>query len=167
MHPDPVEVRTVERSDIPQAIDFVMQARAELFPTLAGAGVPGDLAQFEQVYLNGAGRFVLACEGGKIVAVVGYLPYDHRFSQLDYRRHKTVEVVRLFVLPAYRRHGLAAALFGALCERAQQAGIDCLYLHTHPFLPGAIAFWERQGFAVVDVEQDPVWQTTHMHLRLP
>ena len=69
MHPDPVEVRTVERSDIPQAIDFVMQARAELFPTLAGAGVPGDLAQFEQVYLNGAGRFVLAREGGKIVVI--------------------------------------------------------------------------------------------------
>jgi len=49
---------------------------------------------------------------------------------------------------------------------AEQAGVECLYLHTHPFLPGAIAFWERQGFVVIDVEQDPVWQTTHMQLTL-
>jgi hypothetical protein len=40
--------------------------------------------------------------------------------------------------------------------------VEVLYLHTHPFLPGAIGFWERQGFAVVDVEDDPVWHTTHM-----
>ena len=98
--------------------------------------------------------------------MIGYLPYDHRFSQLDYAGERVVEVVRLFVLPAYRRRGLAAALFGALRQQALQAGIGCLYLHTHPFLPGAITFWERQGFAVVDVEPDPVWQTTHMQLRL-
>ena len=44
------------------------------------------------------------------------------------------------MLPAYRRRGLAAALFGALRQQALQAGIGCLYLHTHPFLPG-ITFW--------------------------
>ena len=37
-----------------------------------------------------------------------------------------------------------------------------MYLHTHPFLPGAIDFWLRQGFEVVDVDADPVWRTTHM-----
>ncbi|MNP68286.1 hypothetical protein D3C76_1642210 [compost metagenome] len=57
-------------------------------------------------------------------------------------------------------------MFAALRQAAEQAGVECLYLHTHPFLPGAIAFWERQGFVVIDVEQDPVWQTTHMQLRL-
>ncbi|NER61424.1 GNAT family N-acetyltransferase [Pseudomonas sp. MAFF212428] len=167
MHPDPVEVRTVERSDIPQAIDFVMQARAELFPKLAGASLPADLAQFEQVYLHGAGRFVLACDAGQIVAAVGYLPYDHRFSQLDYRRHNTVEVVRLFVRPAYRRGGLAGRLYQALRALAEADGVQVLYLHTHPFLPGAIGFWQKHGFQIIDVEDDPVWQTTHMQCRLP
>ena len=37
-----------------------------------------------------------------------------------------------------------------------------LYQHTHPFLPGAIRFWEKQGFSLTDVETDPVWNTTHM-----
>lgn len=47
-----------------------------------------------------------------------------------------------------------------------QAGIQCPYLHTHPFLPGAITFWERQGFVIVDLEADPLWRTTHMQLML-
>lgn len=159
-------LQPVARDAIAEVLAFVDSARRALFPMLANAPLPRDLAHFADTYLDGAGCFLEAREGGRLVAVIGYLPYDHRFAQLDYRAERVVEVVRLFVLPAYRRHGLAAALLGALRERAMQAGLDCLYLHTHPFLPGAIAFWERQGFTVVDVEQDPVWQTTHMQLRL-
>lgn len=159
-------LQPVARDAIAEVLAFIDSARRALFPMLANAPLPRDLAHFADTYLDGAGCFLEAREGGRLVAVIGYLPYDHRFAQLDYRAERVVEVVRLFVLPAYRRHGLAAALFGALRERAMQAGLDCLYLHTHPFLPGAIAFWERQGFTVVDVEQDPVWQTTHMQLRL-
>ena len=160
-------LQPVARVAIAEVVAFVDNARRELFPMLAKAPLPHDLAHFADTYLDGAGCFLEARDDGRLVAVIGYVPYDHRFAQLDYHAERVVEVVRLFVLPAYRRHGLAATLFGALRERAEQAGIGCLYLHTHPFLPGAIAFWERQGFAVVEVEQDPVWQTTHMHLRLP
>ncbi|MBK4995896.1 GNAT family N-acetyltransferase [Pseudomonas sp. S37] len=159
-------LQPVPRDAIAEVLAFVDSARRALFPMLANAPLPRDLAQFAETYLEGEGCFLEARDDGRLVAVIGYLPYDHRFAQLDYHAEQVVEVVRLFVLPAYRRHGLAAALFSALRERAVQAGIGCLYLHTHPFLPGAIAFWERQGFAVVDVEQDPVWQTTHMQLRL-
>ncbi|MEN5037304.1 GNAT family N-acetyltransferase [Pseudomonas sp. TWI929] len=159
-------LQPVAHDAIAEVLAFVDSARRELFPMLAKAPLPRDLAHFAETYLDGAGCFLGARDGGRLVAVIGYLPYDHRFAQLDYHAGQVVEVVRLFVLPAYRRHGLAGTLFSALRERAVQAGIDCLYLHTHPFLPGAIAFWERQGFTVVDVEQDPVWQTTHMQLQL-
>ncbi|VVP69372.1 hypothetical protein PS910_00570 [Pseudomonas fluorescens] len=154
----------------PEAADeivaFTNTARRDLFPMLANSPVPDDLARFPAVYLEGPGCCLTARDQGKLIAVIGYLPYDHRFGQLDYRAAKVVEVVRLFVLPEYRRSGLAAKLFGALKDHAQDQGVECLYLHTHPFLPGAIAFWERQGFEIVDVEADLVWQTTHMHLRL-
>ncbi|MDH0757940.1 GNAT family N-acetyltransferase [Pseudomonas juntendi] len=159
-------LQPVTRDAIGQVLAFVDSARRELFPALANAPLPRDLAYFSETYLEGEGCFLEARVDERLVGVIGYLPYDHRFSQLDYAGERVVEVVRLFVLPAYRRRGLAAALFGALRQQALQAGIGCLYLHTHPFLPGAITFWERQGFAVVDVEPDPVWQTTHMQLRL-
>lgn len=144
------------------AVRFIDTARREIFPMLAHSPLPPDLARFNQTYIDGPGHFLLAHANGELVAGIGYLPYDHRFAQLDYRSGTTVEIVRLFVAPELRRHGLGAALFAALREHAEAAGIDRLYLHTHPFLPGAIRFWERQGFAIVDIEADPLWQTTHM-----
>ncbi|AIR90922.1 GNAT family N-acetyltransferase [Pseudomonas cremoricolorata] len=151
---------------IEDIVEFVNCARKDMFPKLARSPMPTDLLDFAGVYLHGQGHFLTARADGALVAVIGYVPYDHRFAQLDYRGLKVVEVVRLFVLAQYRRGGLAAALFAALREQAQRMGVQCLYLHTHPFLPGAIEFWQRQGFAIVDIEPDPLWQTTHMLLPL-
>ena len=161
-----VSIEAVQAADIPQVLSFALQARDELFPTLSATGVPQDLAQFEAIYLKGGGRFLIARAEGEIVAAVGYRPYDGRFPQLNYQGRKTVEVVRLYVLPACRRLGLAGQLYRALEALARVDGVQVMYLHTHPFLPGAIDFWRRQGFEVVDVEADPIWQTTHMHLPL-
>lgn len=158
-----IDILPVTSADIPDVLTFVLQARAQLFPKLSAAGMPADLADFEAVYLQGDGQFLLAREGDRIVAAIGYLPYDGRFSQLDYSGRKTVEVVRLFVLPAFRRFGLAGRLYLALEALARADGVEVVYLHTHPFLSGAIDFWVRQGFEIVDIEADPVWQTTHMH----
>lgn len=81
--------------------------------------------------------------------------------------YKIVEVVRLFVLPEYRRYGLAASLFRALRNHATVSGVHYMYLHTHPFLPGAIRFWEKQGFHLTRVdEEDEVWQSHHMQMKL-
>jgi GNAT superfamily N-acetyltransferase len=159
-------IQVATAADIPEVLRFVLQARAELFPKLSATGMPADLAQFEAIYLHGDGRFLIARDEGQIVAAIGYLPYDKRFPQLDYQGRKTVEVVRLFVLPAFRRFGLAGELYRALEAQAKADRVAVMYLHTHPFLPGAIDFWLRQGFEVVDVDTDPVWRTTHMQ-RIP
>ncbi|MCQ9422247.1 GNAT family N-acetyltransferase [Pseudomonas sp. LJDD11] len=160
-------ITAVEQADIAATLAFVMQARAQIFPMLDPAAIPSDLAGFEQVYLNGPdGHFLIARAAGQIVAAIGYLPYDQRFAQLDYQGRRTVEIVRLFVEPAFRSAGLAGRLFRALSEHAQRQGVEVLYLHTHPFLPGAIAFWEKHGFTITDVEDDPLWHTTHMEKAL-
>ena len=159
-------IAAIAQADIPEVLQFVMQARAQLFPKLSASGLPADLAGFKQVYLEGKGRFLVARDQGRVIASIGFLPYDQRFTQLDYRGLKVVEVVRLFVLPEFRCSGLAGALYRELQALALESEVEVMYLHTHPFLPGAIDFWHRQGFAVIDVEADPVWQTTHMQCRL-
>ena len=165
MSPRPI-IQAVTAADIPEVLAFVLAARAELFPTLSATGMPADLAHFEAIYLHGDGRFLVARDEGQIVAAIGYLPYDGRFPQLNYQGRKTVEVVRLFVLPAFRRCGLAGELYRALEVQAKEDRVAVMYLHTHPFLPGAIDFWLRQGFEVVDVDADLVWRTTHMQRAL-
>lgn len=163
----PIQITEIHPDEIPEVVDFVMQARAGMFPMLDAAATPDDLQHFANTYLNARhGRFLIARQGDRLLGAIGYLPYDGRFSQLDYQGLDVVEVVRLFIDLAVRRLGLAARLFTALKTDAIAQGIEVLYLHTHPFLPGAIAFWQRQGFAIIDVEDDPLWQTTHMQCPL-
>jgi GNAT superfamily N-acetyltransferase len=162
-----IEIVEARHHDLAEVVDFVMRSRAEIFPMLDAGVMPMDLASFADTYDAGNdGCFLIARSAGELIAAIGFLRYDHRFAQLDYVGRKTVEVVRLFVVPAFRRSGLASQLFQALKAQAIEQQVEALYLHTHPFLPGAIGFWQRQGFAVVDVEDDPVWHTTHMDCSL-
>lgn len=159
-----IEDATVD--SISKVLPFVLAARAQMFPKLEGTAMPPDLAAFEATYVHGPGRFLLALDKRAVVGVIGYLPYDRRFPALPYPGMKVVEVVRLFVLPGYRGAGLASALYRALQQQAEEEGVEVMYLHTHPFLPGAQAFWERQGFELIAQDPDPVWRTLHMERAL-
>jgi GNAT superfamily N-acetyltransferase len=158
-------ISQVQPEETSEVVAFVRQARARMFPLLDPDFIPDDLKRFSNVYLSGnSSGFFIARSEGRLIGAIGYLPYDGRFPQLDYTGRKTVEVVRLFLDPEFRRIGLGARMFQALKTAARKQGVEVFYLHTHPFLAGAIEFWQRQGFAIVDVEDDPVWRTTHMQL---
>lgn len=160
-------IRLAAPDEIPGIVDFIMAARADMFsmldPSLHLQKAQRELANFQQSYLEHPdGAFFIARVDGRLVATIGYVAYDRRFPQLDFGYERVVEVLRMYVHPDWRRIGLASKLFAALEQRARQAGIQQMYLHTHPFLPGSIKFWERQGFSVDHIEDDPVWRTTHM-----
>lgn len=158
-----IQITQVRPVDIPEVVGFAMRARAEMFPMLDSNTLPHDLQHFQSTYLETqCGQFVIARQAGKLIGTLGFMPYNGRFPQLDYGNRRVVEIVRLFIDPEVRRLGLAARMFAALKTAALSQRVQVLYLHTHPFLPGAIAFWQRQGFSILDIEDDPLWQTTHM-----
>lgn len=162
-----IVIRAARVDEIPAISDFVGKARADMFPMLDPKShkntVERELLGFKRTYLeNSNGAFLTARVDGRLIATIGYLDYNGRFPQLKFSHERVAEVVRLYVHPAWRRAGLASNLFDALEQTARQAGIKQLYLHTHPFLAGARDFWERQGFSVICVDEDPIWQTTHM-----
>lgn len=162
-----ISIQPVERL---QEVDgFLRDARVQMFGARVSAqDKAADLLHFEQVYRGGGGRMWAARDAQRgVVGSIAYRPYDGRFAQLDFGPLAVVEVVRLFVAPAWRRQGLAQALWATLQAHARAHGVEVLYLHTHPFLPGALAFWERNGFAELQREADPVWQTIHMQCMLP
>lgn len=163
--------RVVSDDNIEQVVAFINDTRHQMF-----AGLVWKDAPLQDATLRWArsGWFLAAyerpelLEGGnhrdpRLVATIGFVPYNHRYPHLKLSHLRTVEVVRLFVAPDCRRCGLGTLLFDSLCKEARSSDIDCLYLHTHPFLPGATEFWRKMGFRVVDVDrEDRVWQTTHM-----
>ncbi|KAF4336101.1 GNAT family acetyltransferase [Fusarium beomiforme] len=153
--------------EIPTIVDLITKARADMFPFLDQSYreqmAQKELDTFQSGYLDHPqGAFLTAYAEGRLIATIGYVAYDNRFAHVTLEPENVVEIVRLYVETEWRRGGLATKLFNRLLETAQQAGVKQLYLHTHPFLPNAIDFWEQRGFSIITVDDDPTWQTTHM-----
>jgi ribosomal protein S18 acetylase RimI-like enzyme len=143
-------------------IKFSLETRQLLFPELYQSNIPKDIENFEQYYIDHPlGCFIVVKDQAKIIGTIAYRAYDGRFD-VDVAQG-AVEIVKLFVLPEYRRQGIATQLCQLLFEHAKQQGIETLYLHTHPFLPAAEQFWMLQGFDVIKRE----WLTTYdiIHMR--
>lgn len=159
-----IQVTKVTLADAQEILQYVIEFRKGLFPMLDPGKVPGDLANFNEVYINNPkGVFLQARdEQGNLIGVIGMMEYDHRFPYLDYSQYTTVEVARLFVEPAYRRKKIAQLLVDELKKVAIDKGINMLYLHTHPFLTGAFEFWQKQGFRLIKDAEEGGFSTLHM-----
>ena len=163
----PSTLRIVPVPALPPVLTFLQQARGQMFAgRVDSAAIAPDLLNFDKVYCQGGRMLAAHDEVHGLVGTIAWRAYDHRFAQLDFTGRRVVEVVRLFVLPECRRQGIADALFLALREQARAQGIEVLYLHTHPFLPGAEAFWQRHGFQLLCRDAAPEWQTIHMECAL-
>ena len=154
--------------DLHQVQSFLQNVRISMFAGRINAQeTPEDLREFEATYLSGSGCMLAALDSRQSVqATIACRVYDGRFPQLNFQQHKVMEVVRLFVAPEHRRSGLAGRMLHRLRTHAESQNVDVLYLHTHPFLPGALEFWQKHHFEVIDRDADPLWQTIHMQLAL-
>ncbi|MBB1138128.1 GNAT family N-acetyltransferase [Myroides sp. WP-1] len=159
-----IKITPVGANQVEEIVTYVRNFRKDLFPMLDHTKIPRDVLEFKETYVDHPqGCFLQAHNTeGKLIGVIGMMPYDHRFEYLNYQNQVTVEVARLFVEPAYRRIGLATHLFQALIPIAQNKGIEQLYLHTHPFLTGAFDYWQKQGFKLVTTTIDGDFTTLHM-----
>lgn len=164
-------LREVSDDNIKQVVGFINDTTHQMFAGLVrkDASLQDATSRWVKTgWFLAAYERPLLLEGGdyhdlRLVATIGFVPYNHRYSHLKLTHLRTVELVRLFVAPDCRRCGLGTLMLDALCKEARSSNVDCLYLHTYPFLPGATEFCRKMGFRVVDVDrEDPVWQTTHM-----
>lgn len=160
-------ITKVTESEVSEVITFMMKIRKEVFPMLDQIPLPKDLAQFEDYYLHNPLTNVYVARSrirNEVIGTIGIQQYDDRFDDLtaSYQGKKIAEIVKCYIEPDYRRLGIGTALFTYAEAFCKQVGYDLLYLHTHPFLPGAISFWERKGFTIRLREEDPIWKTIHM-----
>ncbi|UGB32008.1 GNAT family N-acetyltransferase [Metabacillus sp. B2-18] len=162
----PYTIHRLQQGEYSHIIEFVMKMRQELFPMLKGEELPQDLLNFEKSYIQtkNAAFFYVVSEDGEIIGSVGVTPYDGRFQQLKdvYHLSNSAEIVKCYIDSNYRRLGIGTALSKMATSYSKKSGYRSLYLHTHPFLPGAIPFWKSQGYKEILAEDDPVWQTLHM-----
>lgn len=93
----------------------------------------GELNRFDQ-----AGETLCGGMAEGVIVAVGGLNRDPFAAPLRIGR-----IRRVYVRHAWRRHGIGAALVGALVEKARQS-FDCVRLRTDS--SAAAHFYERIGF---------------------
>ncbi|MEZ6840541.1 GNAT family N-acetyltransferase [Acinetobacter baumannii] len=132
-----------------------------LFPEIYHGQIPKDLQNFEQHYVyDPLDCFITVKDQNRIIGTIAYRAYDHRFD-LNLPLN-TVEVVKLFVLPEYRRNGIATMLCKMLFSHAKtMLLLVCICILIH-FLPAAEEFWTLQGFEVIQREWTDTYDTIHM-----
>ncbi len=93
------------------------------------AGLPGEYS-----------RLLVAWKDGAAAGTIALRPMDG----------ERAEAKRLYVRPAFRGMGIAAALLDALTADARAAGYRALYADTLPSMQAALGWYRRIGFAEVE-----------------
>ena len=99
----------------------------------------------------GAGRVLVALEGGRIV---GHLQLTETADPAE------AEIKNTAVDPAHQRRGIGRALMGAAIERARSERRSRLVVATAAADVGSLRFYQRLGFRVRTVERDAVTPAT-------
>lgn len=143
-----MEIRKLAESDYDQVIelyiqldDYFVQARPDCFVYRDKEKTyPKD--SFVQNLSNPGGLELGAFEGDLLVAIVRATLWEESVMRKDL---KTVCLDDIYVLPTYRRRGIAAKLFAEVELWAKAQGAIRLELHTWNFNKGAIAMYEAMG----------------------
>lgn len=99
-------------------------------------GFGAELLELPGKYARPSGRLWLARVDGAAAATIAFRALGE----------DACEAKRLFVLPAYRRRGLAAQLLALLIEEARRCGYRTLYGDTLPAMSSALELYRQTGF---------------------
>jgi ribosomal protein S18 acetylase RimI-like enzyme len=126
----------------------------------AGLDVDLSFQDFEQEVASVATfyeRILIARSGGEVAGCVA----------LRHISDITCEMKRLYVRPAFRRHGTGRALAVGIIEEGRRRGYTRMRLDTLPLMREAIALYESLGFhSIAPYRHNPVEGTKYLELEL-
>jgi GNAT superfamily N-acetyltransferase len=129
-------------------------------------GFAEELASLPGAYAPPQGRLLLAVADDGPAACIALRPLDHPFVPGS-PGESCCELKRLYVCPAYRRHGLARALAQQIISDARHIGYSRMFLDTLPSMDSAIRLYESLGFVRCAKYYDtPLAETVFMELVL-
>ncbi|MBT2452307.1 GNAT family N-acetyltransferase [Streptomyces sp. ISL-43] len=174
----PYLVRHAQPEDVPGARSVMLDTFYEEF----GYGyVPQwheDVMDIRRSYLEHPRHALLvAVHDGEVVGTTAvnsrgpaHPPHPRSLAE-RYPSGRTAQLLRVYVRPQHRRHGLARAMVRAACAFAAGApGYETIYLHTNVDIPGAEAFWRSLATEVFDARttgEHGGFGTVHFEIPMP
>lgn len=135
-----ITIRDLRKEDNPLLAKIVKDTLAEF-----GANHPNTvyydptINTLFEVFQTPGSKYFLAEIDGEMVGGGGIYPTNG----LD---HDTCELVKMYLLPKARGHGLGRILIEKCIEAAREIGYKKIYLETMPELKQALNVYERFGF---------------------
>ena len=143
-----VRIRKLVESDYDQVIElytqldeFHVQARPDCFVHREKEKMYPKDAFLHTLAYPGS-RDLGAFEGDRLIGFVSATLWEESNMRKDL---KTVCLDNIYVLPSYRRRGIAAKRFAEVEAWAKEQGAIRLELHTWDFNKGAIAMYKAMG----------------------
>ncbi|MFE9632745.1 GNAT family N-acetyltransferase [Streptomyces sp. NPDC006463] len=175
----PYTVRHARTEDLPGARRVMLDTFYREF----GYGyVPDwhpDVVDLEGTYLRHPRHTLVVAvrEDGEVVGTTalnsrGPTHPPHPRSLVErYPSGRTAQLLRVYVRPEHRRHGLARVMVHTACAFAAAVpGYERIYLHTNVDIPGAEGFWRSMATEVFDARatgEHGGFGTVHFEMPLP
>jgi ribosomal protein S18 acetylase RimI-like enzyme len=116
---------------------------------------PGPVALYVKAWGRPGDAAMIAIDGGFPVGAAWYRLFARDRHGYGFVDERTPELA-IAVVPNARGKGVGAKLLAALIERARTEGYGAISLSVDRNNAGAIALYERHGFARVGEEDDSV-----------
>ena len=123
---------------------MLIEGEPEMAGYLRQQNYEQELSHLQEKYGGADGRFYVALAEGRVVGCIALRRFDK----------ESCELKRLYVLPEFRGCGIARGLTRRLIADARDMGYRRMLLDTLPFLRGAMALYESEGFYRVDRYND-------------
>lgn len=174
----PYVVRHARPQDVPGA-------RSVMLDTFYGEFDYGYVPEWHSDVVDIAGTYledprhtlVVAVRDGEVVGTTALHsrgpahPPHPRWLAERYPSGRTAQLLRVYVRPDHRRHGLARAMVRTACEFAATVpDYESIYLHTNVDIPGAEAFWRSLADEVCDARttgEHGGFGTVHFEIPIP
>ncbi|MGK5529795.1 GNAT family N-acetyltransferase [Streptomyces sp. URMC 129] len=174
----PYAVRPAEAADLDGARGVMLDTFYREFGYGYRPEWHADVIDLHGTYLAHPRHLLMvAARGDEVVATAALHsrgpvhPPHPRWIVERYPSGTTAQLLRVYVRPEHRRHGLARAMVERATAFADRAGYATVYLHTNVNIPGAQPFWDSMAKQVFDArttgEHGPGFATLHYEIPLP
>ena len=106
-----------------------------------------SLPQMEAELQHPSSLFFLAQLDGQNV---GYAKFNFGPAQTDIQDNQSLEVERIYLLQSFQGQKIGQLLMDKAIEIAQKNALQYIWLGVWEQNPGAIRFYQRQGFTIFD-----------------
>ncbi|MFF7079779.1 GNAT family N-acetyltransferase [Streptomyces lavendulae] len=174
----PYVVRHAGPEDVPGARSVMLDTFYREFDYGYVPQWHSDVVDIDATYLaHPRHTLVVAALHGEVVGTTALHsrgpahPPHPRWLTERYPSGRTAQLLRVYVRPDHRRHGLARTMVLMACEfAASTPGYESIYLHTNVDIPGAEAFWRSLATEVYDARttgEHGGFGTVHFEIQMP